>query len=222
MALPHAATSQMTETQKLMSVSRQILYAMVPVYVATAASCDVSAQPLESQQQVLNTITTAADRICNVIKIGSTAESVKGTDETKAEVRGLIKQLADLGINVQGQYSVESYTGVLQAELAKTLKNRADCRPQALDKLVDCLLHDSPEAAALLIIKCDRLASHPSDKTVPVSIPGVDFAHIESARAVAACRDALRVRSISVGTWSSEGRQCVRFSRGGAPLYTWH
>src|SRR5215831_11767737 len=102
-----------------MSVSKQILYAIVAVYVATAASRDVSAQPLESQQQVLNTIIAAADRICNVIKIESTADSVKGT-EAKTEVRGLIKQLADLGINVQGQYSNESYVGVLQADLAKT------------------------------------------------------------------------------------------------------
>jgi hypothetical protein len=87
--------------------------------VATAASCDVSAQPLESQQRVVDTITNAADRICNFIKIDSTTESVKGTDEVKTEVRGLIKQLADLGINVQGQSSTESYACVLRFSKAQ-------------------------------------------------------------------------------------------------------
>ena len=144
---------------------------------------------------MLDAITSAADRICNVIKIESTTESVKGTDEVKTELRGLIKQLADLGINVQGQYSIESYAGVLQADLPSTLKNSADCKLQVLDKLVDCMLHDEPqEAGNLAIIKCDQLASHPSDKTRPVGIPGVDFAHIDSARAVSACQDAMRVR----------------------------
>jgi hypothetical protein len=118
-----------------MSGNKQILSAIVAVYVATAASCDVSAQPLESQQRVVDTITNAADRICNFIKIDSTTESVKETDEVKTEVRGLIKQLADLGINVQGQPGTESYAGVLQADLAKTLKNSADCKLQALDRL---------------------------------------------------------------------------------------
>jgi hypothetical protein len=153
-------------------MSKQLLYAIVAVYVATAASCDVNAQPLDSQQRVLNTITTVADRICNVIKIDSTTERVKVTDEANAALRSLI-ELTDLGVNVQSQSSTESYAGVLQAELAKTLKNGADCKLQALDKLVDRLLHDTPEAAALLVIKCDRLASHPSDKTRPAGIPGV-------------------------------------------------
>jgi hypothetical protein len=81
-----------------------------------------------SQQRMQDAIISAADRICNVIKIESTTESVKGTDEVKTELRGLIKQLADLGINVQGQYSIESYAGVLQADVPSTLKNSADCK----------------------------------------------------------------------------------------------
>jgi TPR repeat protein len=57
------------------------------------------------------------------------------------------------------------------------------------------MLHDEPqEARNLVTTKCDRLASHPSDKAHPVGIPGVDFKNIDSARAVSACRDALRVR----------------------------
>ncbi len=148
-----------------------------------------------SQQRVEDAIINAADRICNVIKIASTTESVKGTDEIKTELRGLIKQLTDLGINVQGQYSTESYAGVLQADLPSTLKDSVDCKLQVLDKLVDRMLRDEPqEAGNLVIVKCDRLASHPSDKTRPVGIPGVDFAHIDSAQAVSACQDALRVR----------------------------
>lgn len=178
-----------------MSVRKQILYAIAAVSLATAASRDVSAQTLDSQQRVLDAITSAADRICNVIKIESTTESVKGTTEVKTELRGMIKLLGDLGINVQGSYNTESYAGVLQAELPSTLKNGADCKLRVLDKLVDRMLHDEPpEAGNLVTTKCDRLASRPSDKARRVGIPGVDFMNIDSARAVSACRDASRVR----------------------------
>jgi len=61
-----------------MPVRKQIFYPIAAVYLAAAASC-VNAQPLESQQRVLNAITAAADRICNVIKIDSPTERVKGT-----------------------------------------------------------------------------------------------------------------------------------------------
>jgi hypothetical protein len=210
-----------------MSVSKQSLYAIVAVYVATAASCDVYAQPLESQQRALNAITSAADRICNVIKTDSTTERVKVTDEAKAALRSLIKQLADLGISVQDQYSTENYAGVLQAELAKTLKNGADCKLQALDKLVDRLLHDAPEAAALLIIRCDRLASHPSDKTRLAGIPGVDFSRIDSAHAASACRDAARVRpsdmriALQLGRGLQKDGSSAALVEAGAPLQAW-
>src|ERR1700730_592729 len=171
-----------------MLVRKQILYQILAVCLAAAASCDVSAQTLDSQQRELDAFTSAADRICNIIKIESTIESVKETDEAKTELRGLIKQLADLGINVQGQYSTESYAGVLQADLPSTL-NSADCKLRVFDKLVDRMLHDAPqEAGNFVIFKCDRLASHPSDKTRLVGIPGVEFVNIDSAQAVSACQ----------------------------------
>jgi hypothetical protein len=98
---------------------------------------------LDSVQRGLDAVTIAADQICNVLKIESTSEDVK-EDEVKTELRGLIKQLADLGIadpgimNAQGEYAGAFQTDDFSS--TSTLIYSADCKHQVFDRLTNHLL----------------------------------------------------------------------------------
>ncbi len=97
----------------------------------------------QDPRSALPSILDAADRICSVVKAEGTSQDVTVTGEIRAEVDGLLKKLADLGISGQGSYTTDSYVGVLQADLPNTIKNISDCKLQVFNKLVDVMLPKS-------------------------------------------------------------------------------
>jgi hypothetical protein len=116
-------------------------------------------------QRGLDAVTIAADQICNVLKIESTSEDVK-EDEVKTELRGLIKQLADLGIadpgimNAQGEYA-----GAFQADdfsSTSTLIYSADCKHQVFDRLTNHLLGEGSAS------RCGPPHHHPIHRPRPL------------------------------------------------------
>jgi hypothetical protein len=53
----------------------------------------------------------------------------------KPQLNGLIKKLADLGINGVGELATDEYQGVLRKDLASTLKGNAACKLKIFDRL---------------------------------------------------------------------------------------
>jgi hypothetical protein len=170
-----------------MTVGQQIGHALGAVWLAAAVSFIAGAQTNDSEQLVLNAIDAAAGHICT-IKSEPSCEGSRHKGFVEAEWGNLTKQLASLGINVQGQENSEGLTKFLQAE------NKPDCKAQTSNKIVERLLEEAPQAETLLLLQCDLLASHPGDRSRPSGIPGVYINLVDSANAVAACRNALRLR----------------------------
>jgi len=98
------------------------------------------AQSLEAQTKALDLITTTADRICNIVRLAGTSQSLKVTGDVKAQLSGLIKQLADIGITGAADFSTDQYEGVLRADLAATVERNAECKFKIFDKLQEKMI----------------------------------------------------------------------------------
>lgn len=73
--------------------------------------------------------------------------NVQLSGEARAELNTAISKVIDLGIKGAGQYENEQYNGVLQDELAATLKSSIDCKLDVFNKLVIKMLGWRPPAS---------------------------------------------------------------------------
>jgi hypothetical protein len=95
----------------------------------------VSAQ--SSNTDSLRIIGDFADRLCQTVPLGSTAQSLELSGAAKAELQGVLKQLANLGVAGAAKYSSASSQNVLQRDLAQVLNDSRNCRLQVWNDLKD-------------------------------------------------------------------------------------
>jgi hypothetical protein len=98
------------------------------------------AQSLEAQAKALDFIATFADRMCTIVRLAGNSQSLKVTGDVKAQLSGLIKQLADIGISGAADFNTDQYEGFLRADLAAAVKSNAECKLQVFDKLVEKMI----------------------------------------------------------------------------------
>ncbi|MGX9727698.1 MAG: hypothetical protein ACTFAK_10390 [Candidatus Electronema sp. VV] len=58
------------------------------------------------------------DRICSNIRLEGSGSAVELNGEAKAELKGLFKKFANLGIGGTGKYKETAWSGVLQKDIA--------------------------------------------------------------------------------------------------------
>jgi len=97
-------------------------------------------QSLDAQARVLSLITDAADKICGIVNHAGNSQSMKVKGDIKAQLNGLIKQLADLGITGAIDYSADQYQEVIQSDLAATIQHNAECKLRVFDKLQEKMI----------------------------------------------------------------------------------
>ena len=85
---------------------------------------------LEKQQAALNIIADFADRICNKIPLIGNAENLELSGEAKAELKGLLKKVADIGIEGAAKYQKSNYGNVLQKDLANLINESSKCKQE--------------------------------------------------------------------------------------------
>jgi hypothetical protein len=105
--------------------------------LAAAVTTDAYSQSLDAQTNALALITRTADGICSIVKQAGNSQSVKVKGDVKAQLTGLIKQLADLGISGAADFTADQYEGVIQADLAATIRSNSECKLKVFDKLVE-------------------------------------------------------------------------------------
>lgn len=96
-----------------------------------------------SKKKVLELIADFADRTCQNIPLKGSGEDIDIYGETKIELSGLFKSLANLGIKGEGKYNSSSYEGVLREDLSSLVKNRNDCKLDILKLLKKEFLSNS-------------------------------------------------------------------------------
>jgi hypothetical protein len=77
---------------------------------------------------VLDEISSTAERLCGYVAQSGRSNNVQVTGDVKAELSGLAKKLADLGISGTGALTTTEYEGVLQEELTTALRDVRDCK----------------------------------------------------------------------------------------------
>ena len=89
-------------------------------------------------------ITETADRICGKAAAAGESQSAKIQGDVKAELGFLAKKLTDLGIQGKADITANSYVGLLQSDLANTLRQERECKQAVFDRLVGVLLASAP------------------------------------------------------------------------------
>jgi hypothetical protein len=122
------------------------IMAVFSVHVVNAASLDVV--------QALDVITNTVDKLCYTVNTRGEAHSNAVKGEVHAQVDGLAKYLANIGVTGSADINNERYEGVLREHLAGTLHDNIKCRRIVFFALKDTLLppqpvdaRPSPEAA---------------------------------------------------------------------------
>jgi hypothetical protein len=103
--------------------------------IFAASEASAQSQSMDAQAKALDLITKAADSVCSTVKQAGSSESLNVKGEVKAQLNGLIKQLADLGINGAADFNSDQYEGVIRTDLATAVLNNAQCKFNVFDKL---------------------------------------------------------------------------------------
>jgi hypothetical protein len=98
------------------------------------------AESLEAQTEALSLITKTANDICSIVSHAGNYESLKVKGDVKAELNGLIKQLADLGVSGAADFSSEHFENVLRDQLASTIERNAECKLKVFNSLQEKMI----------------------------------------------------------------------------------
>jgi hypothetical protein len=105
-----------------------------------AIGSTVYAESSDAQATALSLITKTADGICNTVRDAGSSQSVKVKGDVKAQLNGLIKQLADLGISGAADFAADQYEGLLHADLATAMAKNAECKFNVFNKLQERMI----------------------------------------------------------------------------------
>lgn len=100
----------------------------------------------QDTREALDTIADFADRFCKEISLKGSHTNIELSGSTKADLRGLLKKIADLELNGDAALESEEFEGVLQQDLVKALENSTDCRLEIWKDLKNKLL-PQPDAS---------------------------------------------------------------------------
>lgn len=110
-------------------------------------SLSAAAEPTYDQRkQALDLIANFADRFCKDIPLEATADSLELSGQAKAQLHGIVRKLAGLGIEGAGQYQSSEYQGLLQEDIVEGLRYSMDCRLQIWKDLKSTFLDDFQSA----------------------------------------------------------------------------
>jgi hypothetical protein len=93
------------------------------------------AEDLTNQSAALQVITKAADDICYTIPQEGSRSETRLSGEARSDLNTAISKLVGLGFKGAAVYENEEHNGVLQSELAATLRTSIDCKKNVFDTL---------------------------------------------------------------------------------------
>ncbi|WP_095158787.1 hypothetical protein [Pseudomonas sp. Irchel 3E13] len=91
----------------------------------------------------LDAIANFAERICSTPEAKGNSQTTELSGAAKAELKGLVKKVVDLGIDGAAKYESKEYEGVLQQDLAPLISKSTTCKESISQKLIDKLVTDA-------------------------------------------------------------------------------
>ncbi len=120
------------------------IFASSLIYSCGVANADTS---LDDQKKALDMIADFADRICKSVPLEGSGSAVELNGEAKAELKGLLKKVANLGIGGNGKYEEKSWSGILQKDLTDILQKNVDCNLKVFESLKDKIILPKQDAS---------------------------------------------------------------------------
>jgi hypothetical protein len=116
--------------------------ASLGVIVATVIAVNPAAaqDQLEFQRRILFVIAETVGRICYTVEQQGREAGIALSLETGSQLRDGLTKLAELDVRSAGRYTSTQYQGVLQYELAATLRQTQDCKQAVFDKLIERMM----------------------------------------------------------------------------------
>ncbi len=127
----------------------------------------------EDQKAALDAIASFAERVCKTASDYSSSEEIELSGTAKAELKGLLKKVVDLGVEGAAEYRKAESVGVLQKDLAPLLSKGADCKLEISNKLIDKLILSSSQNMKKYPVKLrgtKALDGYPSGMTMTIQI----------------------------------------------------
>jgi hypothetical protein len=120
--------------------SNEFILAVFALAFGSSSALGQANEKLAMQRAALKDITDAAERICNSIPLNGTSQSAELSGQAKAEVNGVIKKVADLGVQGAGKYQTSEFSNVLQRDLAQAIQTNTNCKQTVFNVLVDRMI----------------------------------------------------------------------------------
>ena len=114
------------------------------------SSYSVYAESPALDKDILITIGDFAERMCPTIPLEGSSSSTELSGNTKAELKGLIKKMADLGIQGAVKYQESHYQGVLQKDLYAATRDSTNCKMNVSTMMLGKLLSATSTASPRL------------------------------------------------------------------------
>jgi hypothetical protein len=115
-------------------------------FICSALAVCLPAVAQADTREILDEIAQTADKICGAVSQAGSSTSVEAKGDVKALLSGLLKHLADLGVEGGGSVDVKNYEGVVQDQLAGALENLRNCKEKVFDILQKKLIPDQQGA----------------------------------------------------------------------------
>lgn len=118
---------------------------------------------LDRQQKALDLIADFAKHLCRDVPLTGLSEQVQLNSDAKSELRSIVSSIAQLGFEGAATYSSEAHQGLLQEDLASTIKNNINCRLLIWHDLKDKLL------AATVNGDQSQYSSYDTSRVIPLT-----------------------------------------------------
>ncbi|MDZ5650423.1 hypothetical protein [Nitrospirillum sp. BR 11828] len=115
---------------------KKLAYVILIYTIAYTSSS--SAQ--SNNQDALKLIRETANDICGTIPLNGTTTNINTKGNIKAEVNGLVKKLANLGIEGQADIKSSEYEGLSQGDIPTSIKDQRECKLTVFKILSDKFL----------------------------------------------------------------------------------
>lgn len=147
--------------------SKQALALSIAVSVVLFPPPAFAANELDRQREALNLIGETADRICQTVSSQGSASSTNVQGQVNAQVNGLARKLANIGVTAGAQHSSSSWSGVLAKDLPTALRDSLQCRLQVFNSLKGTLLQPVASGRTQQPTKPTKTPSSPPSQSRP-------------------------------------------------------
>jgi hypothetical protein len=131
------------EDMKRFSINTCLILTLIAIFCISFCYQESFAASFEDNQKALNMIADFSDRLCKDIPLQGHGDNLDLSGSAKAELNGIIKKLANLGVDGAIKYQNTDYEGLLQKDLVSALKDSTNCRLQIWNDLKDKLVSSS-------------------------------------------------------------------------------